>query len=94
MATLGTVLSIILQIFLVALFGRLIFDYVRMFSQSWRPKGIVLLIAEFIYFLTDPPMNFVRRFIPPLRIGPVAIDLSYIVIFFAVQILSRLVLNL
>jgi YggT family protein len=94
MSTLGTVISIVLQVFLIALFGRLIFDYVRMFSQSWRPKGIVLLIAEFIYFLTDPPVNFVRRFIPPLRIGPVALDLSYIVIFFAVQILSRLVLTL
>ena len=27
-------------------------------------------------------MNFVRRFVPPLRLGGVSIDLSFIVLFF------------
>jgi YggT family protein len=77
-----------LNIFILALVGRLILDYVRIFKPSWRPKGIVLGIAEFIYAITDPVVNFVRRFIPPLRLGPVALDLSFIVIFLGAQLLS------
>ena len=90
MFTLGGILNSLLQLFLFALLGRLILDYVRMFSQSWRPRGIVLFIAEFIYGVTDPVMKIARRFIPPLRLGSVAIDLSFIIVFFAVQILAQL----
>jgi len=79
-----------LNIFILALVGRLILDYVRIFASSWSPKGIVLAIAEFIYAITDPVVNFVRRFVPPLRLGPVALDLSFIVIFLGAQLLSGL----
>jgi len=83
------ILRTVLQLFVLALFGRLILDYVRIFAAQWRPTGIVLVVAEAIYSITDPVMRFVRRFIPPLRIGPVAIDLSFILIFIVVQMLSR-----
>ena len=76
-----------LNLFLIALFARLIFDYVRMFRPSWRPRGIILPLAEIIYMITDKPLGFVRRFIPPLRMGPVALDLSFIALFFGTQIL-------
>ena len=79
-----------LNIFILALVGRLILDYARIFASSWRPKGIVLVVAEFIYAITDPAVNFVRKFVPPLRLGPVALDLSFIVIFFGAQLLSTL----
>ena len=76
-----------LNLFLIALFARLILDYVRMFRPSWRPRGIILPIAEIIYMITDKPLGFVRRFIPPLRMGPVALDHSFIALFFGTQIL-------
>lgn len=76
-----------LNLFLIALFARLILDYVRMFRPSWRPRGIILPIGEIIYMITDKPLGFVRRFIPPLRMGPVALDLSFIALFFGTQIL-------
>ena len=88
MSLLFDLLDTALNIFILALVGRLILDYVRIFKPSWRPKGIVLWIAEFIYAITDPVVNFVRRFIPPLRLGPVALDLSFIVIFLGAQLLS------
>ncbi|HEY9275896.1 MAG: hypothetical protein RLY74_638 [Actinomycetota bacterium] len=77
-----------LNIFLLALFARLILDYVRMFRPDWRPRGILMPIAEIIYTLTDRPLSFVRRFVPPLRLGPVALDLSFIILFFAISILT------
>ncbi len=83
----GTYLVYLLQIFLLALLGRLVLDYVRLFSRTWRPRGIMLFIAEAIYAITDKPTALVRRFIPPLRLGAVSLDLSFLVLFFAVQII-------
>jgi YggT family protein len=59
-----------------------------MFRPDWRPRGILMPLAEIIYTLTDRPLSFVRRFVPPLRLGPVALDLSFILLFFAISILT------
>jgi YggT family protein len=87
MKIVGALISFVLQIFLISLFARVILDYVRIFSPSWRPKGFLLAIAEAVYGITDPVMNFIRRFIPPLRIGPVAMDISFILVYFVTQLL-------
>ncbi len=83
----GFYIVLLLRLFLLALLGRLILDYARLFSRSWRPRGVVLYIAEAVYAITDKPTAFVRRFVPPLRLGAVSLDLSFLVLFFAVQIL-------
>jgi len=83
-----------LNLFLITLIGRLILDYIRIFSPNWRPRGIVLALAELIYSITDRPLRFVRQFVPPLRLGAVSLDLSFIVVFFVVQLLMRLVIIL
>ena len=93
----GLILSLIywaLNLFLFALIARLILDYVRMFSPNWRPKGVVLAAAELVYSVTDKPLSFTRQFVPPLRLGGIALDLSFIVVFFIVQLLVRLVVAL
>ena len=91
MFRIGTILVLILQIYLFALLGRLILDYVRMFARNWRPSGISLYFVEAVYSITEKPMSFVRRFIPPLRLGAVSLDLSFIVLFFAIQLLIPIV---
>lgn len=90
----GSVLAGILQLFLFALLGRLILDYIRMFARNWKPSGISLYFVEAIYAVTDQPMRFVGRFIPPLRLGGVSLDMSFIVLFFGVQLLMGLVRGL
>ena len=89
---LGIWVARFLQVFIFALFARLILDYVRMFKPGWSPRGLLLWFAESVYTFTDPPINLFRRFIPPLRLGGVALDLSFIVLFFVVQILQSLAL--
>jgi len=81
------VLTYVLTIYLVILIGRMIFGWVQVFAREWRPTGIVLVLAEAIFTVTDPPLKFLRRFIPPLRIGMVALDLSFMVLFIVVLIL-------
>ena len=94
MLSVGSLLATILQVFLFALLGRLIFDYVQMFSRTWRPKGPILYLVEAIYTVTDKPMKFVGRFVPPLRLGTVSLDMSFIVLFFSTQLLVGLVRGL
>ena len=91
MFQIGSILVLILQIFLFALLGRLILDYVRIFARNWRPSGISLYFVEAVYSITEKPISFVRRFIPPLRIGAVSLDLSFIVLFFAIQLVIPIV---
>ena len=87
MQYLKIVLTYALTIYLVILIGRMIFGWVQVFARDWRPKGIVLVLAEAIFTVTDPPLKFLRRFIPPLRLGMVALDLSFMVLFIAILIL-------
>jgi YggT family protein len=81
------VLRYVLTIYLVILVGRMIIGWIQVFAREWRPRGIVLVLAEAIFTVTDPPLKFLRRFIPPLRLGMVAMDLSFMVLFIVVLIL-------
>jgi YggT family protein len=90
MLSVGSVLETILTVFLYALLGRLIFDYVQMFSRTWRPRGLLIYFVEAIYTITDKPMKFVGQYVPPLRIGAISLDLSFIVLFFATRLLIGL----
>ena len=85
------VLTYVLYLYLLLLLGRLIFSWIQAFSRSWSPHGPVLVIAEAVYTATDPPLKFLSRFIPPLRLGSVALDLSFMVLFFAVIVLLNFV---
>jgi len=81
------VLTYVLTIYLVILIGRMIFSWVQVFARDWRPSGLLLILAEAVFTVTDPPLKFLRRFIPPLRLGMVAMDLSFMVLFIVVLIL-------
>jgi YggT family protein len=87
--------SLLLQViglFKFALFARIIIDYIRMFKRDWRPSSFISSIFEVIYSITDPPMKIVQRFVPPLRVGGIALDLSFIVILIALSLLQRVIL--
>jgi len=85
------VLTYVLYLYLLLLLGRLIFSWIQAFSRSWTPHGPMLVVAEAVFTATDPPLKFLSRFIPVLRLGSVALDLSFMVLFFAVLILIYLV---
>lgn len=76
----------LLLAFLLLLIARLVMEYVFLFARSYEPKGPVVVVLEVIYSITDPPLKFLRRFIPPLRLGGVSLDLSFLVLFVIVTI--------
>jgi YggT family protein len=90
----GSIIDTILFIFLALLLIRLVVDWVQIFARSWTPTGPVLFVLEIVYTITDPPILFVRRFVPPLRIGSIALDTSFLIVLIAVyllQILNRMI---
>ena len=85
------VLAIALFLYSLVLIGRLVFDFVQVFARNWQPRGPLLLVAETIYTLTDPPLRAIRRVIPPLRIGQVQLDLAFLILLIAINILISVV---
>ena len=65
-------------------------DWVQVFARSWTPTGPVLFVLEIVYSITDPPILFFRRFVPPLRIGSVALDTSFLIVLVVVYLLLNL----
>ena len=90
MTVLGSIIELVLGTFIVLLFVRLIVDWIQMFARSWTPRGPVLVILEGVYTVTDPPVKALRKVIPPLRLGGVAIDLSFVAVLLICYILLTL----
>lgn len=88
------VLLWLLNVYLGLLFVRAILSWVPLFAPNWRPRGPILVIFEAIYTVTDPPLNFVRRFIRPIRIGTVGLDMGFLVVVLAVIVAQRLLIFL
>ncbi len=87
MTLLGSLIELVLGTFIILLFVRLIVDWIQMFARSWTPRGPVLVILEGIYTVTDPPVKALRKVLPPLRLGGVALDLSFIALLLICYIL-------
>ncbi len=90
MNIIGQLIYAVLFTFIVLLFVRLIVDWIQMFARSWTPKGPVLVALEGVYTATDPPVKALRKVLPPLRLGGVAIDLSFVALLLICYILLSL----
>ncbi|QCX27188.1 YggT family protein [Nocardioides jishulii] len=87
MTAVGSVLYAIVWVFLILLIIRLVVDWVQVFARQWVPTGVLLVVLEGVYTATDPPIKLVRRWVPVVRIGPVGLDLSFMLVFIACWLL-------
>jgi len=85
------ILSFALLLYFFVMWGRFALDIVQAYNRSWRPRGGVLVLSEFVYTVTDPPIRAVRRLLPPLRMGPVALDFGWTIVMLVVIILRVIV---
>jgi YggT family protein len=83
----GDVLYLVVLIFFILMFVRLVLDWVQVFARDWRPRGAVLVVAEATYTVTDPPLRAVRKVVPPLRLGTVQLDLAFLLIMLLCSVL-------
>jgi len=84
------IVNVLLLLYVLVLFARMILDIIPMVNRGWRPRGAGLIFAEAVYTMTDPPLRFLRRFIRPLRVGPVAIDLSFTIVIIVCFVLMSI----
>ena len=94
MGLIALVIYWLLQVYFFALIGRFIFDLILSVNRSWRPKGLVVVVVESIYTVTDPPLKMVRKVLPPLRLGAMQIAFGWTVVFFAVVFIQNIVRSL
>lgn len=80
----------ILTIYVWLLIARIFISWVPQFSPGWMPKGMVLVVVEAIYTVTDPAMATAQKVVPPLRVGNVALDMSPLVLIIALQVVQLL----
>ena len=90
MAAVGSVVYLALFLYLIVLIARMVVSTIASFARDWTPTGAGLVVVEFLYLLTDPPVLFFRRLIPPVRLGPVALDLSATLLILLVILLMNL----
>ncbi|WKN50093.1 YggT family protein [Nocardioides sp. Arc9.136] len=89
MQVIGSIIEIVLWVFIALLWVRFIVDWVQVFARSWSPTGPLLVALELVYSATDPPIKALRRVIPPLRLGAVALDLSFILVMISAYVLLQ-----
>ncbi|MFL6002352.1 MAG: YggT family protein [Nocardioides sp.] len=89
MELVGSIIHVLLFIFIALLWIRFVVDWVQVFARSWSPHGVLLVILEVVYSVTDPPIKALRRVIPPLRLGNFALDLSFLIVLVGAYVLLR-----
>jgi YggT family protein len=83
-------LNTLVLVYLVLIFIRIL--------TSWIPRmpynRYLAAFLKFVSDVTDPYLNLFRRVLPPVRMGPGALDLSPIVATFVLIIVSSIVVGL
>lgn len=90
LGVIGQILYLVVLAFLILMFIRLVLEWVQVFARDWRPRGVVLVVAEATYTVTDPPIRAVRSVVPPLSLGGIRLDLAFIIVMFIGWILLNL----
>ena len=80
------IVCLLLNLYVFAIFGRVLLSWFPL-----NPNGPMATVAGFLYSVTDPVMKPVRRMVPALRLGGMALDLSPVIVIFGVVILQRII---
>ena len=85
------ILGIALQLLFWAMWVRFFIEIARSANPTWKPRGILLIVAETALTVTDPLVKIVRRFIPTIRVGMIGLDLGWTVSMVLILIAQGLV---
>ena len=93
MSIIGYSLLLLLRIFSWILALRIIIEMIQSFSRQFNPPRWFMVVAEPLFVVTDPPVKELRRVVPPLRLGGVALDMSILVLFLILMLLQLVVVG-
>jgi YggT family protein len=89
MSALGFLLGWVLTLFIVVMIVRMILDWAGLVTNTGALKA-----RRVAHAVTEPVISPVRRVLRPARMGPVAIDLAFSVVFIAAVILRAILFSL
>jgi YggT family protein len=92
MSTIAALLRLVLLIVELVLIARVVLDWVGVLA----PGGSSALVRArgWTHAVTEPMIAPVRRVVPPLRMGPVSIDLAFTLVIVAVVVLRSVLVAL
>jgi YggT family protein len=93
MGLIAVVIYWLLQAYFFALIARFVFDLILSLNRQWRPRGLLIVLVESIYTITDPPLKAVRRVVPGIRLGAIQLDFSWTIVMALVLFMERIVLS-
>lgn len=83
-ADVASYLTTLIYVYIALIFIRVIVSYFRNIPYNrW-----LAAVLGFVDDVTNPYLNIFRRFIPPLRLGPAALDLTPIIATFVLLIVG------
>ena len=88
MTEIGIILIFLVRVYTWVLIARIIIEMIQSFSRQFNPQRWFMIIAEPLFAITDPPVKALRRVIPPLQMGGIALDVSVLVLFFILSFLT------
>ncbi|MBQ5557223.1 MAG: YggT family protein [Bifidobacteriaceae bacterium] len=81
----------LIDTYLAILVVRMVIDWILVLARRWRPRGLVADIIRIIYELTEPPLAWLRRWIPSIPLGPVQLDVSFLVLYFVLGLVAAFI---
>ncbi|WP_027588008.1 MULTISPECIES: YggT family protein [Acidipropionibacterium] len=88
----GLIIFYALQIYMWILVVRMIMSWIPMFSRGFQPRGGLAVIFEIVYTVTDPPVRFFERIVPPLRLGGISLSLGFMLLYVILIAAQRITL--
>ena len=78
-------------VYILVLIIRMIVDWVLLLNRNWHPTGVVASRVSVVCQPAEPPLRWLRRYIPPVRFGSVGFDVSFVVLYFILIVLQVLI---
>lgn len=85
------IVSLVLLLMQVLLIARAILDWSVVLAGPSAQGSIRSRLSTGVHAVTEPILAPVRRVLPPLRLGGMAIDLAFIVVFVAIILLRAII---
>ncbi|MDR1711490.1 MAG: YggT family protein [Propionibacteriaceae bacterium] len=91
MSLVGQILGFLISAYLLVLTARAVLSFVPLINRDFQPRGVLLVICEFVYTLTDPPLRLLGKVIPPLTVGSMRLDMGFIVLWMLLIMIARFI---
>ncbi|WP_054812968.1 YggT family protein [Nocardia arizonensis] len=92
MSLIATVIGYALTLFIIVLIARMILDWAVLLGRTTTPW--VLRARDLAQRVTEPVIAPVRKVLPPVRAGGLAIDLAFTIVFILALVLRSIAFSL